>query len=136
MARKARAAFAARALPGDPRPRSSDRRWPPLSEVSDLWHHRPGRGPRERVRTLEPDRVLLQRTGDTVQWDSDLIRALRHHMGMGQSELAEQLGVRQQTISEWETGSYAPKRAMSKYLMIIAEQAGFTYGAAENNSQD
>ena len=71
----------------------------------------------------------VQRTGDTVQWDSDLVKALRQHMGLGQSELAEQLGVRQQTISEWETGSYAPKRAMSKYLMIIAEQAGFTYGA-------
>jgi DNA-binding transcriptional regulator YiaG len=41
--------------------------------------------------------------------------------------MAEELGVRQQTISEWETGMYRPRRAMSKYLTIIAERVGFTY---------
>ena len=61
-------------------------------------------------------------------WDSDLIRTLRNHMGLSQTAMAEEIGVRQQTISEWETGMYRPKRAMSKYLMVIAERAGFTYG--------
>ena len=63
-----------------------------------------------------------------VMWDGQLIWTLRHHMDMSQSEMAEELGVRQHTISEWETGMYRPKRSMSKYLMMIAEKVGFTYG--------
>lgn len=70
----------------------------------------------------------VQRQGDTVLWNSDLIKILRHHMGFSQAELAAELGVRQQTISEWETGMYQPKRAMSKLLSFVAERAGFTYG--------
>ena len=41
--------------------------------------------------------------------------------------MAETLGTRQQTISEWEVGVYAPRRSTSKYLNLIAERAGFTY---------
>jgi len=70
----------------------------------------------------------VQRKGDIVLWNGDLIKSLRHHMKLSQAELAEEMGVRQQTISEWETGMYQPKRAMSKLLMIVAERAGFTYG--------
>jgi DNA-binding transcriptional regulator YiaG len=68
-----------------------------------------------------------QRTGNTVVWNSESIKSLRAHMGFSQSELAEELGVRQQTISEWETGMYQPKRALSKLLTIVAERAGFLY---------
>jgi DNA-binding transcriptional regulator YiaG len=90
--------------------------------------------------SLEQERVTfrkflrayeVKREGDTVLWNSDLIKALRFHMGLSQAQLAEELGVRQQTISEWETGVYAPKRAMSKYLTMIAERAGFQYGEEE-----
>jgi DNA-binding transcriptional regulator YiaG len=56
-----------------------------------------------------------------------MIRALRHHMNASQGELAEELGVRQQTISEWEKEIYAPKKAMSKLLGYVAERAGFKY---------
>ena len=52
---------------------------------------------------------------------------LRRHMSLTQDELAELLGVRQQTISEWERGAYAPSRSTSKYLSMVAEKAGFTY---------
>jgi DNA-binding transcriptional regulator YiaG len=69
----------------------------------------------------------VQRVGDTVMWNGDLIKALRFHMELSQAQLAEELGVRQQTISEWETGAYAPKRAMSKYLTMVAERVGFQY---------
>ncbi|MEM7029686.1 MAG: helix-turn-helix transcriptional regulator [Chloroflexota bacterium] len=69
----------------------------------------------------------VQRQGDIVLWDANLVKALRHHMGMNQAELAEELGVRQSTISEWETGAYAPKRSSSKHLTLIAERAGFKY---------
>ena len=88
----------------------------------------------ETVRFRRPDAIYqVEWDGDTVMWDGDLIRTLRHHMGTSQTELAEQMGVRQQTISEWETGMYRPKRAMSKYLMIVAERAGFTYGEMPSN---
>ena len=60
-------------------------------------------------------------------WTAEEIKSLRVHMGLSQRDMAEELGVRQQTISEWETGMYRPRRAMSKYLTIIAERVGFTY---------
>ena len=70
----------------------------------------------------------VQRIGDDVAWDGELVKAVRQHTGLSQAEMAEELGVRQQTISEWETGSYTPKRAMSKLLTIFAERAGFNFG--------
>jgi len=64
-----------------------------------------------------------------IAWDSDRIKALREHLGMTQKQLADELGMRQQTISEWEVGIYAPRRSTQKYLSIIAERAGFSYDA-------
>jgi DNA-binding transcriptional regulator YiaG len=67
--------------------------------------------------------------GDSPVWDAELIRALREHMELTQAQMAEALGVRQQTISEWETNVYAPSRATAKYLTLVAERAGFLYSA-------
>jgi len=50
-------------------------------------------------------------------------------MGLSQSEMAGEVGTRQQTISEWETGQYRPRGASAKLLSIIAESAGFEYRA-------
>lgn len=61
-----------------------------------------------------------------VRWDGALVLALRSHLGMNQSELAAALGVRQQTVSEWESGQYEPSRSRSKHLSLIAERGGFT----------
>jgi DNA-binding transcriptional regulator YiaG len=84
---------------------------------------------REQATFRKPLRVYkVARKGDTVLWNGDLIKALRFHMGLSQARLAEELGVRQQTVSEWETGAYAPGRAMSKYLSLVAERADFKYG--------
>ena len=63
------------------------------------------------------------------QWDNEQIQALRRYLGLTQRELAERLGTRQQTISEWETGMYNPRGASSTLLSIIAEQATFEYQA-------
>ena len=68
-----------------------------------------------------------QLTYDTAGWDSARIKALREHLGMTQRELADELGMRQQTISEWEVGVYTPRRSTQKYLALIAERAGFKY---------
>lgn len=64
-----------------------------------------------------------------LEWDSEQINALRCHLGLTQRELAERLGTRQQTISEWETGQYKPRGASSTLLSIIAERAKFKYKA-------
>jgi DNA-binding transcriptional regulator YiaG len=63
------------------------------------------------------------------KWDRKQIRALRLHLGMTQQELAEEMGTRQQTISEWETGLYQPRGASATLLFMIAEKAGFKYEA-------
>jgi DNA-binding transcriptional regulator YiaG len=76
-------------------------------------------------------RCRVRREGEAILWDGDLIQALRAHMGMNQAELADVLGVRQQTISEWETGAYAPTRARSKHLTMVAERADFPFGQSE-----
>ena len=55
---------------------------------------------------------------------------MRQHLNLTQAQLAEQLGTRQQTISEWETGMYRPRGASSTLLSIIAEQARFKYDAS------
>jgi len=67
--------------------------------------------------------------GKRQDWDKQCIRALRQHLGLTQQELADELGTRQQTVSEWETGMYKPRGASSTLLSIIAESAGFEYGS-------
>jgi len=76
-----------------------------------------------------------QHKASRTQWDSEYIQALRRHLGLTQRELAERLGTRQQTISEWETGMYKPRGASATLLSIIAERAKFEYQAipSKNN---
>ena len=69
------------------------------------------------------------------QWDGERIRALRSHLGLTQRELAERLGTRQQTISEWEKGMYKPRGASSTLLSIVAERADFKYEAAPKSQK-
>ncbi len=60
-------------------------------------------------------------------WSAERLQALRRHLRMTQRQLAEELGMRQQTISEWETGAYRPRGASARLLSVIAERAGFEY---------
>ncbi len=69
-----------------------------------------------------------------AQWDSEYIQALRRHLGLTQRELAERLGTRQQTISEWETGIYKPRGASATLLSIVAERAKFKYQAISSKT--
>lgn len=70
------------------------------------------------------------RTGHnrTWGWDAANLLALRRRLGLTQQQLAGELGVRQQTVSEWETGAYRPRGASARLLGIVAERAGFEYG--------
>jgi DNA-binding transcriptional regulator YiaG len=68
-------------------------------------------------------------------WDAGKVRALRRHLGLTQEELAREMGTRQQTISEWETGMYRPRGLSETLLNLVAERAGFTYEAGEAQGQ-
>lgn len=61
-------------------------------------------------------------------WSADQVRALRRHLGLTQGQLARELNVRQQTVSEWETGQYRPRGASERVLGFVAERASFRYG--------
>lgn len=74
---------------------------------------------------------MRARRGQTLRWDSERIHALRQHLGMTQRELADELGTRQQTISEWEVGLYRPRGASGTLLNIVAERSGFRYRAVQ-----
>ncbi len=73
---------------------------------------------------------MVKDKANRPQWGSEHVRALRRHLGLTQRELADRLGTRQQTISEWETGMYKPRGASATLLSIIAERAEFEYEAA------
>jgi DNA-binding transcriptional regulator YiaG len=62
-------------------------------------------------------------------WDAGQVRALRQHLRLTQAGLSAELGVRQQTVSDWETGSYQPRGASARLLTLVAERAAFAYGA-------
>jgi DNA-binding transcriptional regulator YiaG len=64
-----------------------------------------------------------------ASWDAGRVRALRRHLEMTQDEMARELGTRQQTISEWETGMYRPRGLSERLLSLVAERAGFQYDA-------
>ena len=68
-----------------------------------------------------------------ARWDASGVRALRAHLGVTQQRLSEELGVRQQTVSEWETGQYRPRGASARLLSLVAERAGFTYEAGSSD---
>ncbi len=63
----------------------------------------------------------------TRNWDAKYVRALRRHLRLTQQQMASELGTRQQTISEWETGLYRPRGTSSTLLNIIAERVSFPY---------
>ena len=71
------------------------------------------------------------RRGQGQQWDADSVKALRDHLGLTQQQMSEELGTRQQTISEWERGIYRPRGVSRTMLNIIAEGAGFKYSVDE-----
>ena len=67
---------------------------------------------------------------NSTEWDPESVRALRRHLDLTQDQMAQELGTRQQTISEWERGMYKPRGASRTVLRMVAERAGFRYQAS------
>jgi DNA-binding transcriptional regulator YiaG len=67
----------------------------------------------------------LQQQNGTILWDQTAIKALRKHMDLTQADFSQELGVRRQTVSEWESGVYLPDRATSKHFDRLAQQVQF-----------
>lgn len=61
------------------------------------------------------------------KWQADNIRSLRTHLGLSQTALSREIGIRQQTISEWETGMYAPRGASVTILTLLAVSSNFQF---------
>ena len=78
---------------------------------------------------------MEQRKKRKRQWNKEDVRALRQHLNLTQVKLAEELGTRQQTISEWENGMYRPRGASATLLSIVAERSGFTYEAGKKHDE-
>ncbi|MEB3212840.1 MAG: helix-turn-helix transcriptional regulator [Leptolyngbyaceae bacterium] len=74
---------------------------------------------------FQADYNIQRKDGDII-WQRDAIKALRKHMNMTQAQFAKELGVRRQTVSEWENGVYDPDRKTSKFLELIAKQTQFS----------
>ena len=69
----------------------------------------------------------MKTEGQRSEWQARRVRALRRYLGLSQQGLAQELGTRQQTVSEWETGRYRPRGISARLLSIVAERAGFQY---------
>ena len=69
-------------------------------------------------------------------WDPPRVKRLRRWLEVSQRGLADELSVRQQTVSDWETGVYQPRGASAKLLDLVAERCGFVYGETPERSDD
>ena len=73
----------------------------------------------------------------TREWNAEAVKRLRDQLGVTQAELADRLGTRQQTVSEWETGASAPRRMSQRLLRMVAEEAGvYDPGTLSNHDSD
>ena len=74
----------------------------------------------------------IQRQNGEITWNADAIKALRIHKELNQEQFASELGVRRETVSEWENSKYEPDRSKCKLLNMIAKQANFAEPLADS----
>jgi DNA-binding transcriptional regulator YiaG len=74
---------------------------------------------------------MVRKRKQLQNWDEASIRDLRTRLNLTQQELADELGTRQQTISEWETGMYKPRGTSVRMLSFVADRAHFKYEAQQ-----
>ncbi|MBA31138.1 MAG: hypothetical protein CL748_01205 [Chloroflexi bacterium] len=69
------------------------------------------------------------------KWQANSIKSLRKHLKLSQTALSRELGIRQQTISEWENGMYQPRGASVTILTLLAVSSNFPF-ESENNEEN
>lgn len=69
-------------------------------------------------------------------WDAERVARLRRELGLTQADFADELGVRQQTVSEWETGRYQPRGASARMLGLLGEQRAAYDAAPPGGGED
>ena len=81
---------------------------------------------------------MTEESPESQNWTADTVRELRSRMGLTQRQLARRLGIRQQTVSEWETGIYAPRGASVTLLRMVSEESGPAYNTdrSEEGKED
>ena len=52
------------------------------------------------------------------------IYEFRQSLGLSQSELADELGVSQPAVAQWETGATTPRGSVLKLLDVLRERQG------------
>lgn len=67
----------------------------------------------------------VRRQDGEIEWNGKAIKALRAYKGLNQEQFANELGVRRETVSEWENSKYEPDRSKRKLFDMIAKQANF-----------
>jgi transcriptional regulator with XRE-family HTH domain len=58
-------------------------------------------------------------------WTAQRLRDLRLHLGWTQAQMADELLVRDATISGWENNKTMPRRMFYRALRELAERSGF-----------
>jgi DNA-binding transcriptional regulator YiaG len=77
-----------------------------------------------------------RRKRQSEPWTAERIALLRARLGLTQVGFADELGVRQQTVSEWETGRYQPRGASARLLGMLAERtAGYDEAVSDDGAE-
>ena len=58
-----------------------------------------------------------------MTWTPERIQQLRRRLSLTQTELAERMGVRQATVSDWERGKQTPTGASVTLLEMLEQKA-------------
>ena len=70
------------------------------------------------------------------KWQAASIKNLRKHLKLSQTALSRELGIRQQTISEWENGMYQPRGASVTILTLLAVSSNFPFEIEKNQDKE
>lgn len=92
----------------------------------------------EEAVVFRPERISYRVSPirKSKSWSGSQIKALREFAGWSQQELADRMAVRQQTISDWETGAHTARRSMGKLLEMIAREVGFPYETGSDKEEN
>jgi DNA-binding transcriptional regulator YiaG len=97
---------------------------------------KPAKPKTSRRRPGPRSKPLVSSSSTMTEWNDETIKALREHLQLTQVQMAQELGTRQQTISEWEVGMYKPRGGMARLLTIVAERANFAYDPKSDSSKE